>query len=228
MSNNDLSIDIDYESNKDKWIYKDKGCSNLNTNDGCLKSLFDLVQHSHNCYSYMLNIIHPEILKECQKNIYSKTKNNNLNILKDSDRCRYMWKQPGYYANISKSEPKLEYTCPNLVEKVLKDFPNIIHVDKIKHNNNIIKCQDNTNLEKCQCPKGYRKGALVVAPGGTFHFYRKDKGNIWSHKDGSYTPSLVDSVGNRVSDPQTCNRKYSNVEYSDFCGYFCIPDNLKY
>ena len=190
MSNNDLSIDIDYESNKDKWIY--------------------------------------EILKECQKNIYNKTKNNDLNILKDSDRCRYMWKQPGYYANISKSEPKLEYTCPNLVEKVLKDFPNIIHIDKIKHNNNIIKCQDNTNLEKCQCPKGYRKGALVVAPGRTFHFYRKDKGNIWSHKDGSYTPSLVDSVGNRVSDPQTCNRKYSNVEYSDFCGYFCIPDNLKY
>jgi len=233
-----LDIALNYNDGWDMWVFKqDKYKENLDKSNNLDEDIetLNMVQHSHNCYDYMLNIISQDTLKKCAKHIKENIKtNNNTDILKNSDRCRHMWMQPGYYAGLSKKNSNEEYTCSNLVDKVLKDFPGqITHIDKINDNGKIIKCKDNSNIKACQCPKGTRKGALVVAPGKTFHFYRKDfilkngkKVSKWNGKDGSYKPSDLDANNELYKDPQDCSRKYSNVEYSDFCGYFCIPENL--
>ncbi|MEU1312386.1 hypothetical protein ABZ419_26330 [Streptomyces cinnamoneus] len=58
--------------------------------------------------------------------------------------------------------------------------------------------------------------ALVVWPGRDFHWYRIQSGNFWGHKPGTTQARDYDNSGNRITNPETCNRG----NYRDFCGYF--------
>jgi Common central domain of tyrosinase len=58
--------------------------------------------------------------------------------------------------------------------------------------------------------------ALMVWPGRDYHWMRKMKENFWGHKPGSTPVRNVDSSGNVISDPATCDRG----PYTEFCGYF--------
>ncbi len=57
--------------------------------------------------------------------------------------------------------------------------------------------------------------ALVVWPKQDYHWYRQDKSGCWSHKPGQTQVRDVDNGGQKIADPQTCNRG----PYTDFCTY---------
>ncbi len=58
--------------------------------------------------------------------------------------------------------------------------------------------------------------ALVVAPGGDYHWYRHQRGGFWGHKPGHTAARNYDNVGALVTNPETAARGF----YTDFCGYF--------
>lgn len=63
--------------------------------------------------------------------------------------------------------------------------------------------------------------ALVIWPGRDYHWYRQDKVGCWSHKPGSTNARNVDSSGNRITDPATCDRG----PYTNFCTYMTTKPN---
>ena len=82
-----------------------------------------------------------------------------------------------------------------------------------------------------KCPKNYYKGAMVVDPENTYHFYRMNKDGTWGHKPGISKVSNVDASGKNIYVPHFADRDYSNeddedsINYTNFCNYYCIPDN---
>lgn len=121
--------------------------------------------------------------------------------------------QPGYF----KGYPKLnknDYKCPIMMKRTLDDNPTI----------------SKTSFKK-KCPSNYYKGALVVAPGRDYHYYRLNEDNVWTHKPG-YKPSThLDADKNIIVNPKKANRDYGGtLNYKDFCGFMCVPkdDEIKH
>jgi len=87
--------------------------------------------------------------------------------------------------------------------------------------------------EGSTCPDGWWKIALAVDPEKNYHWYRQHSDGTWSHKPGVCEVTNLDSSGNVITDPKTCNRNYklresdSRSNYSEFCGYFYITHSLK-
>ena len=49
--------------------------------------------------------------------------------------------------------------------------------------------------------------------------------NSWSHKRGwATTPLLTDAKGNVIKDPRKAARAYPGLNYSKFCGAFCVKN----
>ena len=152
------------------------------------------LRKSHNCYTYFLNKQQKAPTTNCKKELASGKKN-----------CTKP--QPGNFAGYKKIKDKKNYTCSNLVERILADNPNIYISDLNK-----------------DCGSDFYMGAVVVNPGQTYHFYRRDDNGKWSHKDGGRVISLVDASGVEILDPKISNRNYGpKRNYSDFCQYFCVP-----
>ena len=117
--------------------------------------------------------------------------------------------QPGYFSGYPNLNTK-DYKCPIIMERTLKDNNNIYKVQSIKD-----KCKPN-----------YYKGALVVAPGRDYHYYRLNDDGFWSHKPGYKPSTIYDSNKNIITDPKLSARDYGGtLNYKDFCGYLCIPRN---
>lgn len=153
---------------------------------------------SHNCYSYMLNDIKPEMTEKC-KEVYPN--------------CRQFRPSPGRYANYhDKINGHNTYNsrmkCKYLVPAVLDDNPHVTHIQPDE-----------------SCPKNNYKGALFVNNNNTYHFYRQDDTGLWSHKDAGYPATNLDASNKIIKDPRHADRKYPNVEYPTFCSFFCIPEN---
>ncbi len=163
------------------------------------------IKNSHNCYTYFLdNQINP-VIQKCKK----LTEGNK------SDKCGDLKPQPGdFYMlvnNGSLDKKNRKYTCKDMTNKVLQD------------NQSIKK----TTFNK-KCPVGSYKGALVVDPGNTYHFYRQNADGTWSHKPGVLDVTNIDASGNKIYFPHIADRNYkegksSGINYTDFCNYFCIP-----
>ncbi len=68
------------------------------------------------------------------------------------------------------------------------------------------------------CPAYGHLVALVVAPGWDFHWYRKGKDGMWTHKPGGTPVTNVDNSGNAITDPRTANRG----PYTDFCMFMIV------
>lgn len=171
---------------------------------------------SHNCYEYALNDYNNKDAEKCLERINycrnNKCYNNKGKELKTPrEICSnlLMKSQPGYYRGFSRVS-KNEKNCDTYINRTLLDNPEIYMIP-----NNSIKCQ-----------KGYYKISLVSAPGQDYHYYRQDKDGYWSHKNGEGKATNLDSSGNLIIDPKYCNRQTSSTRnYSDFCGYFCVPSN---
>lgn len=169
-------------------------------------NLDENVKHSHNCYSYFLNLIDEKAFKNC------KTKK----------QCSTA--QPGYYNGLSnkmynytrkkRSPSGFRYKCNNVLPRIKADNPNVKFIGK--------------NTKKC--PKGYYQGAMATTSPQSwdksdYHFYRKDNNtDTWSHKTGKQEVKNYDAKGNLIFDPLIAARKYARNDYSEFCGYFCIPE----
>ena len=68
------------------------------------------------------------------------------------------------------------------------------------------------------CPAYGHLVALVIAPGSDFHWYRKGKDGMWTHKPGQTPATNVDNSGNAITDPRTANRG----PYTDFCMFMIV------
>ena len=102
--------------------------------------------------------------------------------------------QPGYAAGYGFLE-KEELNCPEVMKRTLADNPNI---------------KPSSFQQTCDIDS--YKGSLVVDPG-----------QDWTHKAGYKPSSAYDASGILIFNPEKANRNYGRLNYSDFCGYFCVP-----
>jgi hypothetical protein len=122
---------------------------------------------------------------------------------KNLNYCRRS--QPGYAAGYPPLFKK-DLNCKEVMKRTLADNPLIKRVKS-----------------KDKCPADTYKGALVVDPENDYHYYRLNDDGYWSHKPG-YKPSTVyDASGNLITNPELANRNYGRLNYSQFCGNFCVP-----
>ena len=125
--------------------------------------------------------------------------------LNNQDYCRRS--QPGYASGYPRLKTE-DFKCPAIMQRTLDDNK---HVHRVKKNQ--------------QCPADYYKGALVVAPGRDYHYYRQnDDTKYWDHKPGYKPVQHVDSNNNIITDPESAARNYGGtLNYKDFCGFLCVP-----
>ena len=122
---------------------------------------------------------------------------------KDLNFCRRS--QPGYAAGYGFLE-KENLNCPEVMKRTLADNPNI---------------KPSSFQHKCDIDS--YKGSLVVDPGQDYHYYRLNDEGYWTHKAGYKPSSAYDASGKLIFNPEKANRNYGRLNYSDFCGYFCVP-----
>jgi hypothetical protein len=128
------------------------------------------------------------------------------NELNKENYCRRS--QPGYASGYPRLLTK-DFNCNEIVKRTLDDNPKMFKT-----------------TQKKKCPIDYYKGAVVVAPGVDYHYYRLNDEGIWTHKPGYKPSTYLDATNNIIKDPLKANRKYSErLNYKDFCGYTCIPRN---
>ena len=151
------------------------------------------IKASHNCYMYALNKIDNNLKNEC-KNMFKSSV---------TDNCRLLRVRPGTKSNYKIKGNNL-FNCNDMKNAILKDNP-LAYASTINS-----KCKTN-----------YYKIASSVNEDKTYHFYRQDSNNLWSHKDGGSFVTNIDKDGKLISDPQYANRGI----YKLFCNYFCVPIN---
>lgn len=156
-------------------------------------------RESHNCYSYFLNKISEDAERNCKENDFKK-----YNLCRRS--------QPGYYSGFNFLKEK-DYTCDEIMLRTKSDNPGM---------------RENIKKEQSCKPDEY-KGAVFVAPGRDYHYYRTDDDGNWTHKPGFKKPTNLDSDGNIITDPEKAAKVYDNgkLKYTDFCGYVCLPRDPK-
>lgn len=141
----------------------------------------------------------------------------NLKSLKAYQQCR---KDLGRYNYCDRPQPgrragyqqfkKEDFNCKEVMKRTGADNPKMITLKNIKQS----------------CPRGFYKGAVVVAPGRDYHYYRLNKEGYWTHKPGYKPSTAYDAKGKLITDPQKANRDYGGtLNYTDFCGYTCLPNN---
>ena len=174
------------------------------------------IEGSHNCYTYFLDTIYDDLIKKCEK----LCKKNSSGCPKKVSQCRSLIPQPGdnhlMMTDGHLRNKTYKYTCQEMEKKIFNDNSSIKKTKLIK-----------------KCPKNHHKGAMVVDPGNTFHFYRQNYDGTWSHKPGTLPVTDLDADKNKIYTPYTANRDYTRpgetdpINYTNFCGYYCIPNNKK-
>jgi len=174
------------------------------------------IEGSHNCYSYFLNRQIKAVKEKCNEICLKKHKSS---CPKKDSECTDLKPQPGDFELIKKTgsdkDKERIYKCPNMHSKIMNDNPTLMPVSF-----------------NDKCPNNYYKGAYVVDPDNTYHFYRANKDGTWSHKPGISPISNVDSSKQNIYVPHFANRNYEEdedndeaINYTNFCGYYCIPTN---
>jgi len=125
--------------------------------------------------------------------------------------CQLLYHQPGgVHGHSDTLSTAKGRTCPVVDRLIREDVPDLIP----------------TTFD-AKCPANTSKIALVVHPGEDYHFFRQDEDGWWSHKDGSNKVKRFDAEQQAIWNPQTAARDYrpkgSFLNYSDFCGFYCVP-----
>jgi hypothetical protein len=135
-----------------------------------------------------------------------------------SDSCRKFFHQPGcVHGERYALDAKKRRTCKEIERLTLADNPSI------KKSSFYGKCPPKTS-----------KIALVVDPGDDFHYYIEHKSNdptdprpFYSDKGGSNPAKRVDAIDKPIFNPELASRDYrwkgSDLNYKDFCGFYCVP-----
>lgn len=155
------------------------------------------VRRCHNCYSYAMHVYDPKGEELCKK----------------YGNCRNFFHQPGAKTGHRNALNKEERrSCPVVEKLMMGDIPEVTK---------------SSFAEKCST--GMSKVAAVVDKGVDYHWYRQDRDGYWSHKDGSNKVKTFDAVKNPIFNPELASRDYrwqgSNLNYEDFCGFYCVPRN---
>jgi len=69
-----------------------------------------------------------------------------------------------------------------------------------------------------RCPAKGHLVALVVWPGGDYHWYRKGRNGYWTHKPGGTAVTNLDNSGHLIADPRLADRG----PYTDFCTFMVV------
>lgn len=176
-----------------------------------------IIEGTHNCYAYFLNDHIPKLKTKC------------THICKKKNRCKHKLNecgdfkpQPGdYAANVGLlKKPNRIYTCPEMIHKISKDNSDIKTKKKY-----IFK----TKFSQ-KCPNKYYKGAVVIEPNKTYHFYRQDNNVRYSHKQGTLRVTNLDASRKPIYAPHLSDRNYNKnkgkgINYTKFCNYLCVPKN---
>lgn len=205
-------INIDKNNNNNNIIVEPNNLDKLNSNlSGSEldykpdKWIHPYIQYSSNCYDYLLNNTNNKFDK-CQDYCYQTYKQG---CPKKNKKCRKIMKQPKNLV----IKQKNDFNCDVLYNSITQDNKDIY---KINH------------IDKCK--KGYYKGASVIHPNRTFHFYRQNSDGSWSHKPGSKKVTNRDASNNIIYHPHLADRDYSHqsnkINYSKFCDYFCLKNNF--
>lgn len=173
------------------------------------------IEGSHNCYTYFLNNQIKAVQERCHELCQKKHGND---CPKKVSQCSNLKPQPGdYYYLLSKGnldKGANKYSCPLMESRILGDNENIKRV----------------RFDQ-KCPKYHYKGAMVVDPGHTYHFYRQNNDGTWSHKPGTLPVTAKDASEKTIYVPHLADRNYNKekkkdgINYVDFCGYYCVPNN---
>ena len=153
------------------------------------------VRRCHNCYSYAMHVYDPKGEELCKK----------------YGNCRNFFHQPGAKTGHRNALNKEERrSCPVVEKLMMGDIPEVTK----------------TSFPE-KCPAGMSKVAAVVDKGVDYHWYRQDRDGYWSHKDGSNKVKTFDAVKNPIFNPELASRDYrwqgSDLNYEDFCGFYCVP-----
>ena len=147
----------------------------------------------------------------CYAYFLNKINKHNISRCKKSKKHTHcLTSKPGLYKHYKTFNYKKHCNCKSLLDRTLKDNK---HIFKIKERN--------------KCPTNYYKGALAINPGKDYHYYRQDDNKIWSHKLGSYNPTIYDSNKKIITNPRLSARNWKKNKYPKFCNYFCVPLNSK-
>lgn len=156
------------------------------------------IRHSHNCFAYAFGVIDPLQVNNC----------------KNTENCAVPFHVPGKESGFGKIDAK---TCADTVARTIADSDGGYRIGFTG-----------------RCRRGFSKIATVVDPDRDFHYYRQDTNGMWSHKPGAMPVTNKDSAGNPIYDPDLAGRYYPSKEsredelnYTGFCGYYCIPRNKK-
>jgi hypothetical protein len=143
-------------------------------------------------------------------NCYSYMLNNQSGCLEnlcEIGNCKYINPQPGHYSGITTFVDTKKTTCDKLEMRMMSDNPYI----------------ENSDL-KTKCKDGFYKTGLAIDPKKQYHFYRQDSNGYWSHKDGGRPATNIDASNQLILDPAQSNRNYTKYNYTDWCGYYCVPN----
>lgn len=172
------------------------------------------IEGSHNCYTYFLNDQIRAVKDRCNE-LCNKF---GYKCPKKIEQCSNLKPQPGHYSNLlNKGNLDMghnKYNCPLMEGRIMGDNETIKKVGFGE-----------------KCPKYHYKGAMVVDPGHTYHFYRQNKDGSWSHKPGTLPVTNKDASDKVIYVPHNADRNYNKnnsndgIDYVDFCGYYCIPNN---
>ena len=172
------------------------------------------VEGSLNCYSYFLDDQPQAIINKC-KNLCLKQ--HKSGCPKKTKGCSKLKPQPENYHLLLRdgnlSNKTKNYKCPVMEKKIMNDNRSLQKTDFLS-----------------KCPSNHYKGAMVIDPDHTFHFYRQNPNGYWSHKPGILKVTDVDATGQKIPVPHFASRNYEkgksdDINYTDFCGYYCIPTN---
>lgn len=157
------------------------------------------IKESMNCYAYAFDVRDPLLISKCRKN--------------NGNDCRQYFPQPGAVNGDRNALDASERRNCAVVEHLMKlDVPEVKKTDFYS-----------------KCPPGHSKIALVVDPGEDYHFYRQDPDGYWSHKAGSGKVKREDALRRRIFNPAGAVRdsrwEGSDLNYTDFCGFYCVPRN---
>jgi len=153
------------------------------------------VRRCHNCYSYAMHVYDPKGEELCKK----------------YGNCRNFFHQPGAKTGHRNALNKEERrSCPVVEKLMMGDIPEVTK----------------TSFD-AKCPAGMSKVAAVVDKGVDYHWYRQDRDGYWSHKDGSNKVKTFDALKSPIFNPELASRDYrwqgSDLNYEDFCGFYCVP-----
>ncbi len=124
-------------------------------------------------------------------------------------QCDVPFHQPGRKVGFPKWRSVKGKRCPDLIGRLRGDVPGL----------------ELTTFTR-RCPRGKYKAAIVIDPINDYHFYRQDKDGAWSHKPGGTKVTRRDATGHRIMNPELADRDYrkgSDLNYSKFCSYLCVP-----